>query len=146
MFGRTASMRRVDRSRALRRLAYFVPLLWLAAVVSGLGALEAYKSRPGDAGQTPAVFPNEFPQWELDSDGQSTAGCYVPLSRPRLMMFVHPRCPCSKASLGELAEIVAQRSGKADGGCRLRQTGGRRPRTGKRRRCASRRRRSRMFA
>jgi hypothetical protein len=41
MFGRTASLRRVTGRAVLRRLAYFVPLLWLAAVVSGLGALEA---------------------------------------------------------------------------------------------------------
>jgi len=115
MFGRTASLRRVTGRAVLRRLAYFVPLLWLAAVVSGLGALEAYKSRPGDAGQTPAVFPHEFPQWESDSDGQSTARLLrSELSRPRLIMFVHPRCPCSRASLGEFAEILAHRSGKAD--------------------------------
>lgn len=110
MFGRTASMRRVTGRALLRRLAYFVPLLWLAAVVSGLGALEAYKSRPGDAGQTPTRFPHEFPQWESDSDGQSTAR----VLRPRLIMFVHPRCPCSKASLGKFAEILSRRSGKAD--------------------------------
>jgi hypothetical protein len=110
MFGRTASLRRMTGRAVLRRLAYFVPLLWLAAVVSGLGALEAYKSRPGDTGQTPAVFPHGFPQWESDSNGQSSSQ----LSRPRLIMFVHPRCPCSKASLGEFAEILAHRSGKAD--------------------------------
>jgi hypothetical protein len=110
MLGRTASLRRVTGRAVLRRLVYFVPLLWLAAVVGGLGALEAYKSRPGAAGQTPAVFPREFPQWESGSDGQSTSR----LLRPRLIMFVHPRCPCSKASVGELAEILARRSGQVD--------------------------------
>ncbi len=72
--------------------------------------LEAYKSRPGDAGQAPAVFPHEFPQGESDSDWQSTSR----RSRPRLIMFVHPQCPCTKASLGQLAEILAHHSGKAD--------------------------------
>lgn len=34
----------------------------------------------------------------------------IPLSEslPTLVMFVHPRCPCSRASLGELAVLLAQ--------------------------------------
>jgi hypothetical protein len=100
MFGRAASTVGLDRRAMLRRMAYFVPLLWVGAIVSGLGALQAYKSRPGASGQTPAVFT----EWESGSVSQK---------RPRLVMFLHPRCPCSKASLGELAEIVARLPGKA---------------------------------
>jgi hypothetical protein len=100
MFGRAASIVRLDHRALLRRMAYFVPLLWVAASVSGLGALQAYKSRPGSRGQTPAVFT------ERESGFESQG-------RPRLLMFLHPRCPCSKASLGELAEIVARHPDKA---------------------------------
>jgi hypothetical protein len=100
MFGRSASISRLDSRTVLRRLAYGIPLLWVAAIVAGLGALQAYKSRPGSAGHTPAVFRG----CQSDSDSQGL---------PRLAMFVHPRCPCSKASLGELAEIVAREPGKA---------------------------------
>jgi hypothetical protein len=88
----------VPGPRPLRGMAYFVPLIWVAAVVAGLAALQEYKSRPGSTGRTPSVLPNEH---QLQSAG-----------RARLMMFVHPKCPCSRASLGELAEIAARESSK----------------------------------
>jgi len=100
MFGRAASTAAFDRRTLLRRLAYCVPLLWIATIVGGLGALQAYKSQPGRSGQTPAVFT----EWGSGSDSQR---------RPRLLMFLHPQCPCSRASLHELAEIVARNPGKA---------------------------------
>ncbi len=106
MFGRTVSQQRVTGRAVLRRLVYFIPLLWLGAVVSGLAALEAYKSRPGAAGQTPTIFP------EADFAALSPATSQP--RRFRLLMFVHPRCPCTKASLVELAEILAREPGKAD--------------------------------
>jgi hypothetical protein len=100
MFGRAVSTVRVDLRAMLRGLAYFIPLLWIAAIAGGLGALQAYKSRPGSSGQAPAVF----------SESESGLGSR---GRPRLLMFLHPRCPCSKASLGELAEIMARQPRKA---------------------------------
>jgi len=66
-----------------------------------LYALEAYKATPGDVGQTPPHF--------SDFESQSVAR-----GRPRLLMFVHPLCPCSRASLAELAEIMARNPGKVD--------------------------------
>jgi hypothetical protein len=99
MFGHPTSVGRIDLRAALSRMAYFVPLLWAAAVVGGLATLQAYKSRPGTAGHTPALF-GELPPLA------NSAG------RPRLLMFVHPKCPCSRASLNELAEIVARERSK----------------------------------
>jgi hypothetical protein len=99
MFGHPKSVGRIDLRAALGRMAYFVPLLWVAAVVGGLAALAAYKSRPGTAGPTPALFA-EFPP---------LPNCAV---RPRLLMFVHPKCPCSRASLNELTAIVEREAGK----------------------------------
>jgi hypothetical protein len=99
MLGRSALIRGLDGRAILRRTAYFVPLVWVASVVSGLAALEAYKSRPGSTGRTPAVLP----ECEAGADWGG---------RPLLLMFVHPRCPCSQASLGELAEILAREPNK----------------------------------
>jgi hypothetical protein len=99
MFGCSALIGRPDCRRVLHRAAYFIPLVWVAAVVSGLGALQAYKSQPGSAGHTPAVL--------TEPSGSESPG------RPRLLMFLHPKCPCSKASLSELAEIVAREPDKA---------------------------------
>jgi hypothetical protein len=99
MFGRLLPIVQVARRTALRRLAYLVPLLWLTAIVVGLGALQEYKSRPGSTGTTPGVLPEAVPALEGEP-------------RARLLMFVHPKCPCSKASVGELAEIATRESGK----------------------------------
>jgi hypothetical protein len=102
MFGRSASIRRFDVRATLRRTAYFVPLLWLAGVVSGLAVLEVYKARPGISGRTPTVLP------QFDAGAE-----WSDRGRPVLLMFVHPHCPCTQASLGELAEILAREPGKS---------------------------------
>lgn len=54
-----------------------------------------YKAKAGSAGQTPSVWP---------------ANKMVSLSptKPTLVMFAHPRCPCTKASLGELESLLAK--------------------------------------
>jgi hypothetical protein len=66
---------------------------WGVIVVSGLLFLEAYAASPGHAGA-----PNV--RW--------LAGSRIQLDdrRPTLLIFLHPRCPCSRASLGELAYIM----------------------------------------
>jgi hypothetical protein len=99
MLGNSPTLARHDRRSALHRAVYFVPLIWLAAVVGGLAALDAYKSRPGTAGHAPGLFADR-------SLGAHSGG------KPRLMMFLHPKCPCSRASLSELAQIVSRKSGK----------------------------------
>jgi hypothetical protein len=100
MFARSSSNACLARGTILRRLAHLVPVLWLAAVVGGLGALQAYKSRPGSTGSAPAAFT----AWPSSSDSGS---------RARLTMFLHPHCPCSRASLRELQEILAREPDKA---------------------------------
>ncbi len=66
---------------------------WGAVVVSGILFLEAYAARPGDAG-TPT--------------GRWLAESRIPLDHRRatLLIFLHPHCPCSRASIGELAYIM----------------------------------------
>jgi hypothetical protein len=100
MFARSSANACLASRTMLRRLAYVVPVLWLAAVVGGLGALQAYKSRPGSAGSAPTAFR----AWSSSSDSGG---------RPRLTMFLHPHCPCSRASLRELQEILAREPDKA---------------------------------
>lgn len=72
---------------------------WLVAVLAVMGSLMAYSSSPGN----PAIPPQRWPaqsQIPLDS------------SRPTLVMVVHPRCPCSRASVGELELLVARCQGQ----------------------------------
>jgi hypothetical protein len=69
-------------------------VLWAAAVLAGGGMLVRYKSRPGEGSSAPG-------RWPPDSVIAREAG------RPTLLMFVHPDCPCSRASLRELASVAA---------------------------------------
>jgi hypothetical protein len=76
-------------------------LAWLAVVSAGLLALADYASRPGE----PA-----------SAKGQWPTGASVPLaaSRATFVMFAHPRCPCTRASLGELERIMERCQGRLE--------------------------------
>ena len=69
-------------------------VLWLAAVATATALLISYSNRPGPSGAPPR-------QWPAHSQ--------IPLddSRPTLVLFAHPRCPCTRASLGELERVLA---------------------------------------
>lgn len=74
-------------------------LAWLIIMVGCFAAITAYKSTAGAAATVPAAWPSD-----------------IPLARPAnqamLLMFLHPRCPCSRASLSQLHELrSAQQSG-----------------------------------
>ncbi|MBI3863400.1 MAG: hypothetical protein HY290_16035 [Planctomycetia bacterium] len=43
-----------------------------------------------------------------------TGLCVLSTRHPTLVMFVHPRCPCSRASLNELAWLVQNCQGRVD--------------------------------
>lgn len=66
---------------------------WGLAVVGGMLLMAAYAAAPGEPGSPPARWPK---------------GAAVPLDarRPTLLIFLHPRCPCSRASLAELAALL----------------------------------------
>ena len=78
------------RSKPLLPLAV---LGWGLAVGAGHLLLGAHAARPGDPGDPPSRWPGE------------SRIAPVP-DRPRLLIFLHPRCPCSKASVEELATIL----------------------------------------
>lgn len=68
--------------------------LWLPAVGLGINALWKYSTTPG----RPATPPLEWPR---HTSLNRAPGKYT------LLMFAHPQCPCSDASLGELAILMA---------------------------------------
>jgi hypothetical protein len=65
---------------------------WVACVIVGMGWLMRYQMTPGRA--MGAQIPTDQSILHLAKD------------RPTLMMFVHPRCPCSEASMEELAQLM----------------------------------------
>jgi hypothetical protein len=69
-------------------------LIWLSGTASGFFLLGAYHARPGQPGKPLVRWPEESPV-RLDPD------------RPTLLIFLHPRCPCSRASVAEIASIAA---------------------------------------
>jgi hypothetical protein len=80
---------------ARRRLVLLTALgLWLVAGTSGMAVLWRYGASPG----TPADPP---PQWPTTSMLERAAG------RPTLLMFAHPHCPCTRATIEELDRLLA---------------------------------------
>ena len=73
---------------------------WLGAVATGLSIVRTYDNAPGVSANAPTRWP---------------AGTrLVPAtSGPTLVMLAHPMCPCTRASLGELAEALARSNGAA---------------------------------
>jgi hypothetical protein len=67
--------------------------------MSGTLLMLQYSETPGLAGSPPAGWPES-------SAVPPPHGC------PALLMFVHPQCPCSQASVGELERLVASCPGQ----------------------------------
>jgi len=85
------------RARARAAIAIGI-LAWVAGVAWGLQKIETYSSTPGMAAEAPATWPGSTlvtPQ----------AG------RPTLVMFIHPQCSCTRASLEELKTILERTHG-----------------------------------
>ena len=75
---------------------YFPWLLtsvWLAVVGAGVGALWAYDYVPGKDINVPSHWPS---QSRIPHDPD----------QPTLMLFAHPKCPCTRASIGELTVLM----------------------------------------
>lgn len=86
-------------SRSFGRRVMAAGIVWLVVATCGLAALWHYAATPGEARVLSDRWPAET-SIERDAAG------------PTLVMFVHPRCPCSRASMGELARIVATCQGR----------------------------------
>jgi hypothetical protein len=69
-------------------------LIWFTVIGSGYLLLAAYDARPGHPGSPSGRWPEGTPV-RLDP------------TKPTLLIFLHPRCPCSGASSAELASIAA---------------------------------------
>lgn len=75
--------------------------LWIPAVAFGVNVLWKYSTTPGRPAAPPPNWPRNLPIEQ-------------PKGRAALVMFVHPQCPCSRASLGELALIMAHANGQLE--------------------------------
>src|ERR1051325_7046654 len=70
-------------------------IFWVTGVSSGLWIVWAYENRPGLEAHAPRQWPA---QTALVRAGD----------RPTLLFVAHPQCTCTRASIQELAEILAR--------------------------------------
>ena len=68
---------------------------WLLTTGLAFSYLWSYSSAPGASADPPDVFPSES---RLQRSTESAT----------LVMLAHPRCPCTRASIRELARLMAQ--------------------------------------
>jgi len=69
-------------------------LAWAGSAVFGARALIKYETQPGKIGQLSSAWP-------------SGSAIEMAKDRPTLVMFAHPQCPCTRASISELAQVMA---------------------------------------
>ncbi|MBI3313535.1 MAG: RedB protein [Candidatus Omnitrophica bacterium] len=87
----------------IKKKAFFILFIaaWFLLIAIGEGVLLNYGAKPGATAPPPGEWPAET---SIPKNHDS----------PTLLMFVHPHCPCSRASIGELAIMAAHVQGKAD--------------------------------
>ncbi|MDB6169450.1 MAG: hypothetical protein JWM88_2314 [Verrucomicrobia bacterium] len=73
--------------------------LWGGLLACGFGALVSYEMRPGSRADAPLRWPRE---------SKLQAGPH----RYSLVMFAHPKCPCSRASLANLESLLVAAPGE----------------------------------
>lgn len=74
--------------------------LWAIAVGTGLFAMARYETTPGSASAALGTWP---------VDTRLTRST----DRPTVVMFAHPRCPCTRASIAQLAQVLTHSGGSA---------------------------------
>jgi hypothetical protein len=88
-----------QRRGRIRPILLVATVLWLSAVSAGLCVLWGYENTPGVGAKPPGA-------WPTDSRIQRAT------DRATLVMLAHPHCPCTRASIGELALLMAQSRGR----------------------------------
>lgn len=84
----------------MRFLLFLFIILWLSSAVWGVVYLAQYENTPAANNISyPSTFP---PESRLERGGET----------PTLIFFAHPKCPCTRASLRELARLMADVDGK----------------------------------
>ena len=79
----------------------FLTVTWICLVGIGMSSLWKYQSTPGKA-TVPLL------KWPAESMIQLNP------KHPTLIMFAHPHCPCTRASISELALLIERCTGQVD--------------------------------
>ncbi len=84
-------------TRTPRKLVLIVGLVWIAILIVGFSILAREEFTPAASAVTLPTFPPH-----------STLALAPDV--PTLILFAHPRCPCTRASMHELAELLVSLS------------------------------------
>jgi hypothetical protein len=76
-------------------------LAWCFAIAAGWLSIECYANRAGDLTEPPS-------RWPAESQLPRPAG------HARLLLFAHPRCPCTRATLAELDRFLTRNRENVD--------------------------------
>lgn len=82
-----------------RPLVLLATAIWISVVVGGLALLGRKANTPGKASIAPS-------QWPVATTVRLDSG------RATMVMFLHPSCPCSRATIEELNGLMAHCNGK----------------------------------
>jgi hypothetical protein len=82
-----------------RLLAACAVLLWAAAATTGFAMLTRYKNTPGEQDGAPVRWP-------------ASSRLEPATDRHTLVLFAHPHCPCTHASISELARLMSHYAGR----------------------------------
>src|SRR5687767_14372837 len=87
-----------ERAGWTRRALVSMGLVWMSALVLGFTGLVQYQAGPGSAASAPVHWPSDCSLARADREAT-------------LLVFAHPQCPCTRATIGELDRIAARCGG-----------------------------------
>ena len=82
-----------------KHLIVLAAIVWAGVVGAGTVALLLYQASPGDPGVAVTRWPSQSSLPRVEG-------------RPRLVMFLHPKCSCSRASIAEMQRLMTRLRGR----------------------------------
>lgn len=82
-----------DGGNRAKKVPAWLLLAWLTTVLAAMTVLTNYSSAPGPTGEVCQI-------WPADSPITRQPG------KLSLLLFAHPKCPCTRATIGELAIVM----------------------------------------
>lgn len=93
----------VPRPAGNRRL--WIPVavvVWILGVTVGFAALDRHAATPGESSPAPSQWPS------------TSRLSRAPAPRWTLLLFAHPKCPCTRATVAELEVLMAGSKSRVD--------------------------------
>lgn len=90
-----SALSRLQRIHAANVILPVLAAIWLTSSACGLGFLMRYSHNPGDSGRIAGTWPKG-------------TGLERSSTKPTLLVFAHPKCPCTSATMHELSWLMTR--------------------------------------